>query len=311
MDGSCNVCNKKFDGRASQQKCVKCKCPIHKTKCSKQVLNNSNPNSADYLCNTCDKPESKVMSPSEQGKHDEEVNKNAPATKSDIQLLMQEFNNVKEMLGRLEPLEYRVETLEKNVEELGETVMEIKYKNDYNSEYSRRNNLELHGIPQTKEEDVYEIVGRLGAFLKIDLNTDFIDVAHRIPAGSNRIKPIIVKFTNRWKKEEVLTERIGKKILASDIGFKSEQRIFINENLTPEKRKLAMDTRRFFKDKKCNTWTQNGAIIVARRFDSKEERKKMGSDPKARKYTVSSFKDLKEIAIKLGFDDLGKQYEEK
>ena len=48
-------------------------------------------------------------------------------------------------------------------------------------QYSRRQNLEFHGVPQTSNENVVDIVVKIGKVLGVDINQNDSSTAHRLP----------------------------------------------------------------------------------------------------------------------------------
>ncbi|XP_052129407.1 uncharacterized protein LOC127750851 [Frankliniella occidentalis] len=298
MDVNCGVCKQKFDRRSNSQDCNRCYKPVHRAKCAKLYTKPDTPNYKELICTNC-KPE-EVMLPLEDG--------SAASTKSDIKLLLDEIKGIKAIVEqRIEPLERRMDDMDDELLELKDISNKAISTANFNSEYSRRNNLEIHGIPFQAGEDVIDLVIKVASEIEVELNPDQIDVAHRLPTKSKaKPPPIICKFVNRWKKEAIMKARINKVITAKNLGFESSDlRVFINENLTPEKRILAMETRRFFNNKGCTVWTSNGNIIVAKKL-SKEERSKLSpNDPHAKKYYIESTEEFETVAEQLGLDDTG------
>jgi len=88
----------------------------------------------------------------------------------------------------------------KSFEKIPQEVDQIK-------QYQRINNLEIHGIPETKNEQLLELVVKLAKDLDVTLNKENIDVVHRLPTSKVEMpKPILIKFCQRWKKNEILSE---------------------------------------------------------------------------------------------------------
>ncbi|KAK3752857.1 hypothetical protein QZH41_000329 [Actinostola sp. cb2023] len=57
----------------------------------------------------------------------------------------------------------------------------LEDKDDDLEMYTRKYNLEIHGIPVTKEEDLEEIVIKVAESVGVDIDDDDIDIVHRLP----------------------------------------------------------------------------------------------------------------------------------
>nr|XP_039247524.1 uncharacterized protein LOC120325476 [Styela clava]XP_039272141.1 uncharacterized protein LOC120346464 [Styela clava] len=108
----------------------------------------------------------------------------------------------------------------------------LKHRFDHDFEdlaqYVRRENIEFHGISFREGENTDNIVVEIGKKLGITVERLDISVSHRLPRrDSSKTGPIIVRFTNRNKKNEF----IAKKFDASQIkdfgitGWKYERYI--------------------------------------------------------------------------------------
>lgn len=91
--------------------------------------------------------------------------------------------------------------------------------------------------------------------LKVDVSTSDISSAHRLRVGPHdKVRPIIVRFANRRKKDEVYR---AKKTL------KNHSNIYISEQLTKSASSLFFEARKLLREKKIHsTWTQNGVVYV-------------------------------------------------
>lgn len=151
-------------------------------------------------------------------------------------------------------------------------------------QYSRANNLEIHGIPVTKNEDIFGVLKDVAKCLKVDDDVSKIDIAHRLPVGGGKEPPIIVKFTNRTVKNNWLSsyKNVNKEIKQDpNQSYKQLQTthvnrhlrsgpVFINENLSPYYRNLFYHTKQFAKEHKFKyAWIKNGKIFIRKEENSR------------------------------------------
>lgn len=73
-------------------------------------------------------------------------------------------------------------------------------------QYSRRENLEIKGIPEVQNEDLLATTTAISACLKVPIRESDIDVVHRVPTKDKAKSNIIVKFTSRAARDKVLRE---------------------------------------------------------------------------------------------------------
>ena len=93
-------------------------------------------------------------------------------------------------------------------------------------QYSRRNNLILHGIPVAPKEDLYERVMTVAKALQVETYPNDFDIIHRLGSKNNNLPPpIIIRFVNRWKKEE-LQEAIQKKRELKAMGWSQHKYLY-------------------------------------------------------------------------------------
>jgi hypothetical protein len=94
----------------------------------------------------------------------------------------------------------------------------------------------------------------------------------RVPIHNSKDKLIIVSFINRYIKEDfIASARLKKSILAEDIGFQGiKQRVFINDHLTAENKKLLTSTKTLLKQKGyMYVWVKHCKIHVRKDDNSK------------------------------------------
>lgn len=179
--------------------------------------------------------------------------------------------SIKEFNDRFEKLEDRLT----QVEGVGERVTAIEadlYKlnreiND-KDQWSRMNNAELKGIPQSQNENLLNIISSIGTTINYPVNRTQINFVTRIPSKDNtQPKPIIVAFNSRYVKEDfIAAARIKSKevkLNANTFGFKSNNLVFVNDHLTPSNKDLLTKTKKAAKDKGfLYSWVKHAKIYV-------------------------------------------------
>lgn len=148
-------------------------------------------------------------------------------------------------------------------------------------QYSRRECLEIRGIPVTQDESTDEIVGKVGEIIGVDIDADDISISHRLAdkvitrsdgVQMKRDPAIIVKFTHRTTRDDFYRAR--KKLhkrSTKDLGFtrQRENPIFISESLTARNR---MIFNRCLEFKKKNyfkfIWTHYGTTFLRKDTNS-------------------------------------------
>ena len=156
---------------------------------------------------------------------------------------------------RINELEQKVHTLESAI--------------DSQEQYSRRQNLRINGIPETSDtEDVTTAVLNLvntTMAIKPQLQRHTIVKCHRLGPKMDRrcdqqTRPIIVKFSNESIRDDVLRARF---VLKEHNAKHSDSRIFLNEDLTGIRAKLAREARVLKKSGKMDdTRTFNGNVMI-------------------------------------------------
>ena len=125
---------------------------------------------------------------------------------------------------------------------LGEQLGEVDRLNealDNLEQYTRKNSLEFHGIPENSYQSTEEAVLKLAAALDVQVVPSDIEISHKLKRKSGE-NVIIAKFCSLKIKTKLYKQRTRlKNIKASDLfaGYvaaaaRFNDRLFINENLT-------------------------------------------------------------------------------
>lgn len=148
-------------------------------------------------------------------------------------------------------------------------------------QYSRRDCLEIRGIPVTDDEETDEIVEKVGDLIDVNIDRNDISISHRLSDKAitrkdgtifKRDPAIIVKFTKRSTREDFYHAR--KKLhkrTTRDIGYnrQREHPIFICESLTASNRQLFNKCLEFKKKHRYKfIWTHNGTTCLRKDSNS-------------------------------------------
>lgn len=295
MSGTaCAKCNKLFTGVARPIKCAKCDKFYH-TGCANQDFVTERSDTAEdiRICPKCAGSEVKgAMGDTAK------ILESIAELKSSMSTMERSFNRSFEKLDKtLEDFNTRIKEIEKrqnDQEEVIKVIPTLQTATSDLAEYNRRNTIEIQGIPEKHKEtslDLFKIMKDLGSVVEVNIEPNHIDAIHRVPTRAG-LKPIIVKFSNRWVRDELMIKKRSKTILLEDIGMTPSQSIvYINESLTPAKREIAKNARIRFKGKGCSVWTAGGKIFVAKKVD-RNDRQAIRNNPK---HEICGMDDIDQI----------------
>ena len=167
----------------------------------------------------------------------------------------------KQLKTELQATKVQVKKQEEHINELYDSI-------DALEQYSRKNSIEIVGIPEDVCENE-EAVRKIAQVLNVDVKAEDIDICHRVKRKHSN--PIIARFVSHKVKRALYKSRVRLKNVklselfpnASAAARVASERIFINENLTASRRRLVKLAR----DKKNNglvqgLWTIDGKLFV-------------------------------------------------
>ena len=157
----------------------------------------------------------------------------------------------------------------KKIQEQEEEIGELYDLQDKLEQYTRKNSLEIHGVPESAYTETEDVVLKLAEALDVPVEPKDIEICHKLNRKGN--KPIIVKFISHKVKTNLHRARIKlKDVKVSDIfphcsssTLVQADRIFLNENLTSYRKKIisrANEMRR--NEEVLSVWSMDGKIYV-------------------------------------------------
>jgi len=186
---------------------------------------------------------------------------------------------------RLKGLEEKFDRSQQQVSSLQESVQRVQSELLQFEIYTRKNNIEINGIPEVADENLMELIVKLAGALSVNLSVNNIDIVHRINSrNTSKPKPIILKLTNRWKKEELMlaandwrkktSSQLRVPPTTTALGLNLPQSdIYINDHLSPYQRRLHTEAR-VLRNKLggysagAAVWIKKGVIYIRRSKDS-------------------------------------------
>lgn len=166
------------------------------------------------------------------------------------------------------------------------SIKSLTEKINYSDQYSRKNNLEIHGLHEVPNEDCKDIVIQLAKKLELPIEKADVDVAHRLTSLQKKTAPVIIaQFINRNKRDMFIQK---KKICITDNTFPGTSigtTAYFNENLSPYYKNLYRLTRiraretnfQFVWFKNCKLFVRRNAEAPVMRINSEEDFEKFMS----------------------------------
>ena len=189
-----------------------------------------------------------------------------------------EVSNLKQELVKqnkyIASLEKQLTKTSKYVKEHADELQDIQVNLDNLEQYSRKNSLEFHGIPDEVNMPTDLVVCKIARAIGVEIQENDIEISHRI--GRRRgDKPVLAKFVSHKVKSRIYKARTNLKAVSvqslfpgssSSVVSETTARpkgIYINENLTPYRKEmmhLAVEKR--YDGKINKVWTLDGKIFI-------------------------------------------------
>jgi exosome complex exonuclease DIS3/RRP44 len=200
-----------------------------------------------------------------------------------------------------EQLKKEVDGLRLEVRQKTGLIEDLQEKMDELEQYSRRTCLRISNIPEKAGEDTDRLVLAVAEAAGVSLPLEAIERSHRVGkassfadvasgasrGGDRRTAPrqVIVKFVSYRHRDQLMRAR--KNLRTADIKARlpnldwstvplprsrhdstpvsTRPKVFINEDLTRERAKIAAKARELKREKSISdTWTRDGAVFVKR-----------------------------------------------
>ena len=191
--------------------------------------------------------------------------------RSDLALEMSKMRGeVVRLKSELEKKDKQIGDLREELSDMWVKWREVADRQDESEQYSRRNCILIHGIPESEgdAESTDNLVVKVGEAIGADVFTDHIDRSHRLGRkwtegnGVKYDRPIICKMISHKTKLAMMTKKKKLKSVNTLELFGAEK-IYINECLTKKRAMIAKEARHLKKSGEvAETWTRDGIVFV-------------------------------------------------
>lgn len=149
---------------------------------------------------------------------------------------------------------------------LKEQLLKVREEVNNQQQYSRRNTVDIQGVPEAKSENLLEIVKTVAGVLRYKLSSDMVDAVHRLPGnrGDSRPRGIILKFVRRMDCDELLRlAKVKRGFPATELRIQSDSKVYVNASLSKNYRELLFLAKRAAREGIVKyAWYNNGKILV-------------------------------------------------
>ncbi|CAG9137647.1 unnamed protein product [Plutella xylostella] len=194
------------------------------------------------------------------------------ALKSNMDEVKQSCSKIDEFAAKLDGIDKRIKSLELLKDEVSTIKASFEsLKEDFaqKDQWSRLNNVEIKGIPIKKNENLFTVAKLLSNHVGYPIENSQINYISRIPIHNSKEKSILISFLNRYVKEEFISTARAKKITASDMDLgPADQRIYVNDHLSPMYKNLLTRAKSLAKEKNYKYVWVKFAKIHMRKSDT-------------------------------------------
>lgn len=189
---------------------------------------------------------------------------------SDLQACLSALDHrVEAQAARYEELKIENSVLKKECTELKARLDQSDYERRLLKDYSRVNNLVIHGAPKVENnEEAKQVVYELATVGKIPLRPEHIETCHQLPSRSGPPK-IVCRMVYRDIKTSIISSLRKKKLSSKKLHWPGTDRpVFCTNHLSPETARLLAEAKRRLSARSSNkgpckhVWANMGRVLT-------------------------------------------------
>lgn len=153
--------------------------------------------------------------------------------------------------------------------ELREELSQIKRQLNKNEQRELNKNITIHGVEYKANENVKEIVTKIGEKLQIHLKTEEFAAA-RLGRNQTGRNPIKVIFQSEETKTKILQSKLIFGLNNQSLGYTETNKIYLNHDLTKRNLQIFKEAQTFKKENAYKfLWINGGNILLKKDENSK------------------------------------------
>jgi len=170
------------------------------------------------------------------------------------------------LTNRIQTLEKEIEAVKEERQQVARYADDMQYRLDKSlnetEQYSRLNNIRVRGVEdtnskETPEETTLKIIDFIEQKMKIEIDSTEIDIAHRLKKRVRGNRGIIVRFTSRMLRDDVMR---SKKMLKGT-------GVYLHDELTTLNQAVYDSARLKKRDEVKDVWVRGGNILYRSHTD--------------------------------------------
>lgn len=173
--------------------------------------------------------------------------------------------NLKRSIEYQEILNKSMQKLQKENKEQKLELVDVKLRLETLERKGLESSLNLFPIINTDQQDLYEVISKIGGKIGMDLNRETISDVFRRPKRKNgNPGEVVVKCVSVKIRDDIISKIKMKKLMHADIGINCNMgRIFCNEELTKEAKNIYYAALKEKKEKNWKyLWVKGGRSYV-------------------------------------------------
>lgn len=183
-------------------------------------------------------------------------------------------DNITALTNKVANLDHEMQEMRKTKDEISylqDRIVKLENQQTESEQRSRMNNIEIKGVPMSSDENLFNIMAKIGDIFSCHIPREQINYIARVPTRNDKQnKNIICSVHNSYMKNDfIAAAKKHKTLSASDLGLRGDNRIYVNDHLTLENKNLLNITKTRAKERGFEyVWVRGCKIFLRKNHGS-------------------------------------------